>query len=102
MPKRYRGNSGRYDWVEPPEAVRPPAPPPPPEPSPEPPGPPPRPAPPPREKPPGGSPLGLRLLPKLLGELETEDLMLLLLCWLLYRESGDSDWLIVLGALILG
>ena len=47
-------------------------------------------------------PLGLQLLPKLLGELETEDFILLLLCWLLYRESGDSDWLIVLGALILG
>ena len=46
--------------------------------------------------------LGLQLLPKLLGELETEDFILLLLCWLLYRESGDSDWLIVLGALILG
>ena len=28
--------------------------------------------------------------------------LLLLMCWLLYRESGDSDWLIVLVALILG
>ena len=42
------------------------------------------------------------LLGRIAGELETEDLILLLLCWLLYRESGDSDWLIVLGALILG
>ena len=38
--------------------------------------------------------MGLHLLPRLLGELETEDLILLLLCWLLYRESGDGDWLI--------
>lgn len=98
MPKHYQGNSGRFSWVEPP---RPPEPPP---------GPPPeanRPPPPPAhgsapEPPPPAAPLGLQLLPKLLGELETEDLILLLLCWLLYRESGDSDWLIVLGALILG
>jgi len=98
MPKRYQGNSGRYDWVEPPPG-RAPAPPPIE-----------HPTPPPIEHPaqpladhaaPSG-PLGLQLLPKLLGELETEDFILLLLCWLLYRESGDSDWLIVLGALILG
>lgn len=100
MPKRYQGNSGRYDWVEPPEAVRPPPPPPPGESVPPPPL---SPAPPPRTNEPGAAgQLGLRLLPKLLGDLETEDFMLLLLCWLLYRESGDSDWLIVLGALILG
>ena len=87
MPKRYQGNSGRFDWLGgPPEG--PPAPPPPPPPPPEPPAP--------------GGLSGLRLLPKLLGELETEDLILLLLCWLLYRESGDGDWLIVLGALLLG
>lgn len=91
MPKRYQGNSGRFDWVGTPPAPEPPPPPPPP------PGEAPG-APPPL---PGALP-GLRLLPKLLGELETEDLILLLLCWLLYRESGDSDWLIVLGALILG
>ena len=89
MPKRYQGNSGRFDWVGP----EPETPPPPPQPPPFPP-----PPPPPAEK----APLGLQLLPKILGELETEDLILLLLCWLLYRESGDSDWLIVLGALLLG
>ncbi len=101
MPKRYQGNSGRFDWVQPPAPERAPAsPPPPPEHAPA------HPAPPGRAEggehaaPPG--PLGLQLLPKLLGELETEDFILLLLCWLLYRESGDSDWLIVLGALILG
>ena len=86
MPKRYQGNSGRFDWLgRPPEG--PPASPPPP---------------PPPESPAPGGLSGLRLLPKLLGELETEDLILLLLCWLLYRESGDGDWLIVLGALLLG
>lgn len=93
MPKRYQGNSGRFDWVAPPGGEAPPPPP-----LPETPGP----APPPVPPPPTGSPPGLRLLPKLLGELETEDLILLLLCWLLYRESGDGDWLLVLGALILG
>lgn len=88
MPKRYQGNSGRFDWLgEPPEGSSVPPPPPPP---------------PPPEPPAPGGLSGLRLLPKLLGELETEDLILLLLCWLLYRESGDGDWLIVLGALLLG
>ena len=42
------------------------------------------------------------LLGRITGELETEDFILLLRCWLLYRESGDSDWRIVLAALILG
>ena len=95
MPKRWQGNSGRYDWVGPPHGPAPGAPPPPFEPPHAEPSPPPPPAAP-------SGPLGLQLLPKLLGELETEDFILLLLCWLLYRESGDSDWLIVLGALILG
>lgn len=106
MPKRYQGNSGRYDWLGPPPGRGPP---PPQQPF-EPPPPPPEhhaPPPPPvhaqggEHAAPSGA-LGLQLLPKLLGELETEDFILLLLCWLLYRESGDSDWLIVLGALILG
>ena len=94
MPKRYQGNSGRYDWLGPPPGRAPP--------------PPQQPFEPPPVHAQGGGhaapsgPLGLQLLPKLLGELETEDFILLLLCWLLYRESGDSDWLIVLGALILG
>ena len=100
MPKRYQGNSGRFDWVGPPPESAPGAPPPfePPPPPDEPPHF--EPSPPPPAAPSGA--LGLHLLPKLLGELETEDFILLLLCWLLYRESGDSDWLIVLGALILG
>ena len=34
------------------------------------------------------------------GGLETEDLILLLILYLLYRESGDVDWLIALGAML--
>ena len=36
-----------------------------------------------------------------LGELETEDLMLLLILYLMYRESGDSELLIIMGAMFL-
>ena len=92
MPKRYEGNSGRFRWMEPgkpagrPWPQRPPPPPPGGH------GP---------QRPPPPSRPGFSLLPKLLGELETEDLLLLLLCYLFYRESGDSDWLITIGALIL-
>lgn len=92
MPKRYQGNSGRYAWVEPRAPARPPQ---------IPPGPPRSFGAPPPMRPAPPQPPGFSLLPKLLGELETEDLILLLLCYLLYRESGDSDWLIVLGAFML-
>jgi len=34
------------------------------------------------------------------GELETEDLLLMLILYLLYRESGDQDWLVTLGAML--
>ena len=33
--------------------------------------------------------------------LETEDILLLLIFYLLYRESGDKDFLIIMGALFL-
>ena len=39
------------------------------------------------------------LLPKGLPELETEDLILLLVLYLMYRKSGDSDLLIMMGAM---
>jgi len=39
------------------------------------------------------------LLPKKLGELETEDILLVLILYLMYRESGDRELLIILGAL---
>ena len=41
------------------------------------------------------------LLPKGLGELETEDIILLLMLYLMYRESGDSELLIIMGAMFL-
>lgn len=41
------------------------------------------------------------LLPRLLGEMETEDLILLLILYLLYRESGDSELLMIMGGLFV-
>lgn len=50
---------------------------------------------------PGALPRQLQnLLSGSLGELETEDLLLLLILYLLYRESGDQDWLVTLGAML--
>ena len=40
-------------------------------------------------------------LPKKLGELETEDLLLILILYLRYRESGDKELLIIMGAMYL-
>jgi len=40
-------------------------------------------------------------LPKELGRLETEDLLLVLILYLMYRESGDRELLIIMGALFL-
>lgn len=42
-----------------------------------------------------------KLLPERLGELETEDIILLLILYLMYRESGDSELLIIMGAMFL-
>ena len=67
---------------------------------------------------PAGNALGRRLpltqtpgrLPELFGglldrlspeKLETEDLILLLILYLLYRDSGDSELLIMMGAMFL-
>ena len=41
------------------------------------------------------------LLPNKLGELETEDFILLLILYLMYRESGDSELLMIMGAMFL-
>jgi hypothetical protein len=50
---------------------------------------------------PGGVlPVQLQRLLSGVGELETEDLLLLLILYLLYRESGDQDWLVTLGAML--
>lgn len=90
MYKRYQGNSGRMEWVE--EHAAPP----PPFPAAAPP-----PFPPPPERPGFLSGLLGRFLPGLREGLETEDLLLLLILYLLYRESGDTELLILLGAMLL-
>ncbi len=45
------------------------------------------------------------LLPKSisrnLSELETEDLLLILILYLMYRESGDKELLLIMGAMYL-
>ena len=96
MYKRWEGNSGVVRHMG--EGV--PSPPPLPFPPPGQPGAPlPGPAPPPAALP------GLlgrldALLPGLRRGLETEDLLLGLILYLLYRESGDTEWLIALGAML--
>lgn len=85
---RYYGNSGRMERL--PERVIPPAPPPP-----EPPPPPPRPIPRPA---PELSRLLRRFDPR---RVDRDDLILLAILWLLYRESGERELLIVMGAMIL-
>ena len=91
MYKRYQGNSGKVVWME--DAPQP--------------APPPEPQGPAHRPPPGGTaqrrpaphpPGGLRL-PGM--ELETEDLLLLLILYLLYRESGDQELLMIIGAMFL-
>lgn len=96
MYNRYRGNSGRPEKVaEPKEQNRRPPPPQPRPPQPR----------PPQKKPQSQMPLLggslSRLIPEKLGELETEDLLLILILYLMYRESGDKDLLIIMGAMYL-
>ena len=90
--KRYDASTGRVSGVPESVAVTPVAPvmpPPPPPPR-------PRPAPP----PPFGGLLPGRLLSGL-GELDSEDFLLLLILWLLYRESGDLELLVIMAAMYL-
>ena len=90
--KRYDASTGRVSGVPESVAVTPVAPvmpPPPPPPR-------PRPAPPPSF----GGLLPGRLLSGL-GELDSEDYLLLLILWLLYRESGDLELLIIMAAMYL-
>ena len=57
------------------------------------------------QKKPGGLLSGLdglkKLLPGKAEELETEDIILLLILYLMYRESGDSELLMIMGAMFL-
>ena len=71
-------------------------------------GPPPRPQPPLEPKPPSGPPhrperdILNRLLEKLLlGDLDSGDLLVLLLLFLLFREKADEELLIALGLLLI-
>ena len=96
MAKRYEGNTGRVRPLEDAPAEMPA--PPPPAAS----GPPPHPGP-----GLGGNPLSellprqlQRMLSGSLRDLETEDLLLMLILYLLYRESGDPEWLLTLAALV--
>ena len=92
MFKRYEGNTGRVEII--PDA---------------PPGPPPSPPwspPPPPPPPPPGPLTGLRglfssLLPGQREAMETEDLLLLAILYLLYRESGDEEMLFILAAMVI-
>lgn len=94
MYKRYQGNSGRVERIEERDLPAPPA------------FAPPTPAPPspplPASPPPSGSLTRLlgQFLPGVREPLETEDLLLLLILYLLYRESGDRELLIVMGAML--
>ena len=90
--KRYDASTGRVSGM--PEPMAPPSmvPPPPPL------MPPPRPRPTP--PPPFGGLLPGRLLSGL-GDLDSGDLILLLILWLLYRESGDFELLVIMAAMYL-
>ena len=90
--KRYDASTGRVSGMPEPIAAPPIVPPPPPPMMP----PRPRPTPP----PPFGGLLPGRLLSGL-GELDSGDLLLLLVLWLLYRESGDLELLIIMAAMYL-
>lgn len=90
--KRYDASTGRISGMPEPVAAPPVVPPPPPPMMP----PRPRPAPP----PPYGGLLPGRLLSGL-GELDSGDLLLLLVLWLLYRESGDLELLVIMAAMYL-
>lgn len=102
MAKRYEGNTGRVRPLE--ERREHPSPPPPPPPA-SPPGPqgpmPPHPGGPPANPLAELLPRQLqRMLSGSLRDLETEDLLLLLILYLLYRESGDPYWLLTLAAML--
>lgn len=109
MYNRYDGNSGRMTRLPDGEEA-PRRPPPPPPASPPPPGPPgphrPGPSGPHRPGPPPGGPLsgflsGLPELNSLLAALDNSDLLLMLVLYLLYRESGDEEFLYILAGLFL-
>lgn len=88
MYNRYRGNGSRPERMEDHPSAKSPAPCRPP-------------FPPPSAKPPKRSGLIPEKLTKSLASLETEDLLLILILYLMYRESGDKELLIIMGAMYL-
>ena len=84
MINRYEGNTGRVTRMPEPQDLPPP----------------PKRRAPPRHTAPPAAPPG-SLLPGLGEGFETEDVLLLLILYLLYRESGDQELLIILGAMFL-
>ena len=42
-----------------------------------------------------------QIIPNSLGQMETEDVILLLILYLMYRESGDSELLMIMGGMFL-
>ena len=89
MINRYEGNTGRMVRLAEAADRRPP---------------PPFPPPAPPRFPPPGRPSGPDPLSRLfsgLGELESGDLLMLLVLWLLYRESGDQELLLIMAAAFL-
>ena len=98
MVKRYNGNSGQVTWIEDrPSAPPPPRQPPPPPRQPLPPEPVPSARPAPQTSRSGQS---QRNLLSFLPRLEQEDLLMLLIFYFLYRESGDTELLIMIAALL--
>ena len=88
MYNRYRGNGSRPERIEEHPSAKSPTPCRPP-------------FPPPSAKPPKRSGLIPEKLTKSLASLETEDLLLILILYLMYRESGDKELLIIMGAMYL-
>ena len=105
MYNRYiRGSDGGYTRVA--QSDPPPHSAPPPPPGPDMPPPPPPPPPPPRDTPPPGRAPEMDLLNRLLarlhlGDLDSGDLLTLLLLFLLFREGADEELLIALGLLLI-
>ena len=48
-----------------------------------------------------GADIFSRIIPNAIAELDTEDVILMLVLYLMYRESGDKELLIMLGSLFL-
>lgn len=43
----------------------------------------------------------MSIIPRTIGELESEDIIMLLILYLLYKESGDEELLMIMGGYLL-